>query len=168
MKNATSTDRDHGSDAPECAPFKYRMVLKFDGFERVVEGEYPAPVSETRPIIDVDRASELCNAVGKARRDALEEAAKVCEQGPCGNAWANGARAACAESIRDLKGKPSTASCVAVPMSDLERAVLDTSMSWYRWTVKEFMDQHDYRGESQKAWLACDALATSQCERDGE
>ncbi len=23
-------------------PFKYRMILKFDGFERVVEGEYPA------------------------------------------------------------------------------------------------------------------------------
>lgn len=36
------------------APFKYRMVLKFDGFERVVEGEYPAsPVSATREISEV-------------------------------------------------------------------------------------------------------------------
>ena len=34
------------TDAPEDKPFKYRMVLKFDGFERVIEGEYPAPRSE--------------------------------------------------------------------------------------------------------------------------
>ena len=31
--------------ATDDKPFKYRMILKFDGFERVVEGEYPAPVS---------------------------------------------------------------------------------------------------------------------------
>lgn len=36
--------------APADAPFKYRMVLKFDGgVERVYEGEYPASPSETQP-----------------------------------------------------------------------------------------------------------------------
>ncbi len=51
MKSATSTDSKEGTPggagAPYDAPFRYRMVLKFDGFERVVEGEYPARVSET-------------------------------------------------------------------------------------------------------------------------
>ena len=67
-ENPESTKQPYGdtvtsrTDAPYDAPFKYRMVLKFDGFERVVEGEYPARVSERFTRDDV--LEEAANAAG--------------------------------------------------------------------------------------------------------
>lgn len=37
-------------------------------------------------------------------------------------------------------------------------AVVDTAMAWYDFTLREGLDEHDYRGESRACWLACRAL----------
>jgi hypothetical protein len=53
--------------------------------------------------------------------------------------------------------------CAPEARSTLEEAILDTAMSWYRFTVAEGLSEDDYRGESKAQWLACKAFADSPC-----